>query len=94
VTHSVLVEPVGSVTRMGILHEVASHTSGSLFRGDLPVAVLLNLRTNVADRGAQIGDTETRTSLVGGESLAAGKVVDDTALLGEGVARHNIESPN
>jgi len=78
---------------MGILHEVSSGAVGGVLRDDLPVAVLLDHRADVADGGTQVGDTEARTSLCGGESLAASEVVDDAALLGESVVTHNIESP-
>jgi hypothetical protein len=92
-TVSILIETVGAITRMGVLHEVASATTDSRLRDDLPVTVSLYEFTDVADGGAQIGDTESATSLSGGESLAASEVVDHAALLGESVVRHSKESP-
>ena len=78
---------------MGVLHEVASGAVGGVLRDDLPVTVSLNHRANVADGGAKVRNAEPRTSLGGGESLAASEVVDDAALLGESVVTHNNESP-
>ena len=78
---------------MGVLHEVAGATAGGRFRDDLPVTVSLNEVTDVADGGAQVGDTEAGTSLGRSESLAASEVVDHAALLGESVVRHSKESP-
>ena len=91
VTH--LVETVGAVARVGVLHEVSSGAVGGVLRDDLPVTVLLNHRADVADGGAKVRNAEPRTSLGGGESLAACEVVDDAALLGESVVTHNTESP-
>jgi len=73
---------------MGILHEVTGHARSGGLAGDFPVTERLNLRTNVADGGSEVTDTEAALGFVRGESLAAGEVVDDTALLGESVV-HN-----
>ena len=70
---------------MDILHEVTGHSSRSYFRRDLPVTVGFNLRLDVADRGTEVCDTETRSGLVRGDSLATGKEVDHTALLGKSI---------
>ena len=78
---------------MSVLHEVTGGTVGGILRDDFPVTVLLDHRANVADGGAKVRNAEPRTSLGGGESLAAGEVVDDAALLGESVVTHNTESP-
>ena len=86
------VEAVGAVARMNIIHEVAGHASRGRLAGDLPVTERLDLRPNVADGGAEVTDTESCLRLVGGETLAAGKVVHDTTLLGESVARHYADS--
>jgi len=85
--------PVGTVTGMDVLKEVPTRTSAGLLGNDLPVAVLLELRADVAHHSTHVTDTEARTSLVGGESLTCGEVVNDPTLLGESVARHNVESP-
>jgi len=77
---------------MNIIHEVAGHASRGRLAGDLPVTERLDLRPNVADGGAEVTDTESCLRLVGGETLAAGKVVHDTTLLGESVARHYADS--
>ena len=92
VTVSVLVETVGTTTRMGVFHEVTSRSVGGFLRGDLPVTVSLNHRANVADRGTKVRNAEPGTSLCGRESLAAREVVDDAALLGKSVVHIN-ESP-
>jgi len=73
---------------VGILHEVTGHTSSGGLASDFPVTERLDLRTNVADGGSEITNAESALGFVRGETLAAGEVVDDTALLGESVV-HN-----
>ena len=90
VTTTVVVEPVHAGARVGVLHEVTSVTVGGGLGNDLPVTECLDLRLDVADGGSEVTDTESALSLVRGESLAAGEVVDDTTLLGESVVHNTI----
>jgi len=71
---------------VGVFHEVTGLTVGGGLRGDFPVTEGLHHRTNVADGSAKVTNSEARLGFCGGEALTAGKVVDDTTLLGKSVA--------
>jgi len=71
VTLSILIETVGAIARMGILHEVTSGTVSGTLGTDFPVTVGFNHRADIADGGSEVSDSEPGTCLCGSESLAA-----------------------
>jgi len=76
VARTVLTEAVGTVTVMGVHHTVDSLAVADGLR-DFPVAERLDLRTDVADHGAEVLHAELARSLAAREGLARGEVVQD-----------------
>lgn len=81
---TVLTETVGAATWVGIAHEVAS-VATVLNSLNLPVAVLLDLLTDVAHSSAEVLDSVLGLCFAGIDTPAAGEMIDDLTLLGEGV---------
>ena len=74
---------------MSVNHAVGGVTGSVLGRNDLPVTVLLNHLTDVADRCTEVLDPETGASLRSGEALTARKEVDHLTSLGQCIGHNN-----
>ena len=71
---------------MSITHEVTTIAVGH----DFPIAILLDLLTNVAHSSAEITNSVLGECLASADTPATGEMIDDLTLPGEGDAvRHN-----
>ena len=86
ITRTVTAETVGTLTRMGVTHEVATTGVGH----DFPVTVLLDHLADVADGGAEVTHTVLFCRFTGAKTPSTGEMINDLTLLAEiVVVTHN-----
>ena len=83
-TRTVLAEPVGATTWMSVAHEVASRAA-VLDSLNLPVAVLLDLFTDVAHGRTEVLNAVLVECFTGIDAPTAREMIDDLTLLAESV---------
>jgi hypothetical protein len=79
---TILTEPVGAITWVSVAHEVASGAT-ALNRLNLPIAVLLDLLTNVAHGSAEVLNSILGLCFARVDTPTTGEMIDDLTLLGE-----------
>lgn len=84
-TRTVLTEPVGATTWVSVAHEVASRAA-VLDSLNLPVAVLLDLLTDVAHGRTEVLNAVLVECFTGIDAPTAREMIDDLTLLAESVA--------
>lgn len=84
-TRTVLAEPVGATTWVSVAHEVAS-SAAVLDSLNLPVAVLLDLLTDVAHGRTEVLNAVLVECFTGIDAPTAREMIDDLTLLAESVA--------
>ena len=84
-TRTVLAEPVGASSWMSVAHEVTSRAA-VLDSLNLPVAVCLDLFTNVAHGRTEVLNAVLVECFTGIDAPTAREMIDDLTLLAESVA--------